>query len=129
VDCDVSEVTSGTTETWEYADGTLARVSSDAILTRIDGRDPAECLPLYSAIDHGAGSFVRNADCWVADYDLTCISPSNDRYGPLMSGVAISSQCVLFAWHYHPEKGTKIRFVTADSETVERTIVDLRHID
>ena len=83
-----------------------------------DGADKA----VYSVQDHAATNYVRNPDSWVADIDLTCVSPWNSTGGRLRAGTLIGEDCILFAEHYRLATGAVIRFVTSSNTVVSRTV-------
>jgi hypothetical protein len=84
-----------------------------------DGTDKA----VYSTQDHAATNYVRNASSWVADIDLTCVSPWNSTEGRLRAGTLIGSDCIIFANHYQIGAGATVRFVTSDNRVISRTLV------
>jgi len=83
-----------------------------------DGTDKA----VYSTQDHAATNYVRNPDSWVADIDLTCVSPWNSTGGRARAGTLIGSDCIIFANHYPIPVGASVRFITAANSVVERTL-------
>jgi hypothetical protein len=109
-----------------------------------DGTDMA----VYSTQDHTATNYVRNTESWVADIDLTCLSPWNSSgdsalalatgldMGAFRAGTLIGSDCILHAAHYgipwqwymvNPP-ATTIRFVTSDNRVITRSVVAWRKI-
>jgi len=109
-----------------YVQGSAARNVADAIDLRIADKD-ASSKPIFSTQNHSAGVYVRNAACWAADLDLTCISPWNSTGGSQRAGTLISPRHVLFCEHlnFHPNPGASIRFVAADNTVTTRTITAL----
>lgn len=76
---------------------------------------------MYSTQSHP--TYVRNTECWVADVDLTCISPWNSSGAVQKGGVAISPKHVAYATHFPLGIGTTIAFVANDNSVITRTIV------
>jgi hypothetical protein len=78
--------------------------------------------PIYSAVNHGSGTYTRSATCWGRELDLTPISPWNSDGAHQKAGIAVSPRHVLFATHFLPAVNSTIRFVTADNTVITRTI-------
>lgn len=89
-----------------------------------DGTDKA----VYSVQDHTATNYVRNPDSWVADIDLTCVSPWNSTGGRLRAGTLIGEDCIMFANHYRLATGAVVRFVTSSNTVVERSVISRRQV-
>jgi len=119
----------GTTSTTfnSYVAGSLAKEVSDAVDDRIDGLNATTAKPIFTTQNHSAQTYVRNSGCWVADLDLTPISPWNSTGGSQRAGTLISPRHVIFCEHYnfHPSVGATIRFVASDGTVVNRTITAL----
>lgn len=81
---------------------------------------------LYNSDAYATTNFVRNADCWAADFDLTCASPWNSYSGRYRAGTLVTSQHVAYAVHYTAPTGTVFRFVDATNGVHDRTLVDQR---
>ena len=59
--------------------------------------------------------------------DLTCVVVWNSQTNSKqLGGCAIAADTVLFAEHYHPAVGARLRFVGSDGVAVERTIISIR---
>ncbi len=89
-----------------------------------DGTDKA----VFSVQDHAATNYVRNTNSWVADIDLTGVSPWSSNLGRFYCGTLIGSDCALFAshtllWNATLPVGGTIRFITSDNRVIERTMV------
>lgn len=112
-----------------FADGSAAKAASDAIDTRIANQhDPAANLRIFSSQNHSTPSYVRNANVWCADLDLTCISPWNSSGGAQRAVTLISPRHVIMAAHYEAGVGATVRFVKMDGTVVTRTMTALlRH--
>jgi hypothetical protein len=103
--------------------GSAAYAFTAAISARMgDGSDKA----VFSAQDHVATNYVRNPDSWVADINLTCISPWNSTGGRQRAGTLIGADCILFADHFPIAPGATVRFVTASNTVVSRTMISSR---
>ncbi len=87
--------------------------------------DPAVNKLLYSVQNHAQGLYTRSANCWAADLDLTCASPWNSNSDGVnkRAGTLITPRHVLMAAHFPLSTGDRIRFVTKDNVTIERTII------
>ena len=107
-----------------YSGGTLAKNCYDTINNRITGKNPTISKPIFSTLNHTSSTYVRNTGCWAYDLDLTCISPWNSAGGITMGGTLISPCHIAFANHYQISNGSKIRYVTSNNVTVEKTIID-----
>ena len=127
----VSGVTGQTSLTFDgYIAGSLSKEVSDAVDTRINGLNATTAKPIYSTQNHDTSTYVRNTGCWVADLDLTSISPWNSTEGKNRAGVLISPRHILFAAHYQINNGSTIRFVDNNNNVVTRTMVNkLTHPD
>jgi hypothetical protein len=107
-----------------YSGGTLAKNCYDAINNRIVTKNPTTSKPIFSTLNHASSTYVRNTGCWAYDLDLTCISPWNTTGATCMGGTLISPCHIAFANHYQISNGAKIRYVTSNNVTVERTVID-----
>ena len=129
-DVDVSIVVPGTVHTFDsYVAGSLAHEMSNAIDSRISGKTPSTAKPLFTTQDHDTPNYVRNPDCWVADLDLTCISPWNSTGGTRRAGTLVSPRHIVFARHYKIAVGATVRFVKMDGTVVDRTMTARRDIE
>jgi hypothetical protein len=54
---------------------------------------------------------------------MTCISPWNSTGGSTRAGVLVTPRHILFAAHYEISEGATVRFVTADGQVIDRTMV------
>jgi hypothetical protein len=79
-------------------------------------------VPIYTSQDFVTQNYVRNPNCWVADIDLTGISPWNSLEAHRRAGTLVSLRHIVFAKHYQLTPGTQVAFVTADNVTVTRTL-------
>lgn len=107
-------------EEWQY--DVEGWVREDAV-SNVDSRLGGE-KAIYTTLDHTTPTYVRNEDCWVADLDLTCISPWNSTGADLRGGVLITPCHLLFAKHYPISIGATVRFVTSGNVVVDRTVED-----
>jgi hypothetical protein len=113
-----------------YVVDSLAKEVSDAVDTRIDDLNATTAKPIYTTQNHTTSTYVRNTNCWVADLDLTPISPWNSTGGNTRAGVLISPRHILFAAHYQINNGATIRFVDNNNNVVTRTLINkLTHPD
>jgi hypothetical protein len=106
---------------------TAADDAAAEIDSRIAGQTSSAALPLWSSMDEAGGqSFTWNANSWAAGLDFTCVSPWNDSIAgePGNRGGTLISPCqIIFSKHYPFNVGDQISFVTADGQTVSRSIV------
>lgn len=115
----------------DYAAGSLGEEVSTATKTVLDaaiaaGRTDSN---VFSTMDHsGDGTYVRNTNCWMNDWDLSGISVWNSVNGQKRAGHVSSRDTVTCAAHYSVPTGTVFRFVTTDNQVVERTVIDQRYI-
>lgn len=117
----------GNTDTFtSWTNTSLAKNITDSIDLRIDGKTSNSSKPIFSTRNNSSNIYNRNIDCWVADLDLTCISPWNSSGGSNMAGVLISPRHVLFAAHYQPSAGTTIKYITQNNIVISRTITALQ---
>lgn len=105
-----------------YTAGSLALECSTAVDSRISGKTPSAAKPIFSTANHAAGSYTRNAGCWAANIDLTCVSPWNSAGGIAYAGTAISPRHIIFARHFQIPTGATVRFVTTGNVVVTRTM-------
>jgi hypothetical protein len=91
--------------------------------SRIALKHAATNKPIYSTQNHVSRTFVRNPECWAADLDLTCISPSNNREGNFRAGTLITKRHVILVAHYNLKANDSIYFVTKDNITIRRKII------
>jgi hypothetical protein len=107
-----------------YLNGTLGKHCSDAIDTRIVGKNSLTTKPIFTTQNHSNSTYVRNTNCWAYDLDLTCISPWNTTGANTMAGTLISPCHIVFATHFQIDTGAKIRFITNNNVVIERTMID-----
>lgn len=127
IDVNVSNIVGTTSDTLSsYVSGSLAKHTSDSIDNRILNKNNTLTKPVFSTQNHTTGTYTRNTDCWVSNVNLTCISPWNSSGGPLRAGTMISPRHVIFCEHlsFYPRIGSVLRFITANNQTVERTLVN-----
>ena len=112
----------------EFVAGSLARHCFEQIMTLIDGRDPAQSMPLFTTAEHETATYVRNPDRWTGGVDLTCF-PAVRRttaggWTRKWRGCLISPRHVISARHVtFPRVGETLRFVTMDNQVVDREVV------
>lgn len=102
---------------------TVQQHATDAVESRLAGRDPSVAKPIFSVADHVQARYERNPHSWAADLDLTPISPWNDHAGNFMAGTLVSPRHVIYATHFAMPAGTTLRFVARDNTVHERTLV------
>ena len=75
--------TATTRKIYIYPPGTVGRNASEAIDTRLVGKNPASALAIFSTQDHGTQTYVRNTASWCYDLRqaMTCISPWYSLFG------------------------------------------------
>lgn len=107
-----------------YSSGSLSKICSDAIDTRIINKNAVLSKPIFSTQNHNSGIYVRNTGCWVSGVDLTCISPWNSTDNANRAGTLISPRHILFAAHYQINNGSTIRFIDNNNNIITRTMVN-----
>jgi hypothetical protein len=119
-----------TTQLSGYATGSLAKNASDAVDTRISGKNPSVAKPIFSTLNHSTPSYVRNTSGWAYNIDLTPISPWNSTGGGTRAGTLISPRHIIFAAHYQINNGATIRFIDENNNIITRTMTSkLTHPD
>lgn len=105
-----------------------------AVDSRIEGKNPATSLKIYSTQDHGNTNYVRNTNCWAADIDLTSCSPWNSYNSYKRAGTLISSRHALFVNHidfgdsFWVPAGYDLRFVDETNGVYTATIDSVYHL-
>jgi hypothetical protein len=108
---------------YEYVDdpGSVREDASAAVDDRIAVGGVEKNI--FSTQDHATPNYIRNANCWAADLDLTCISPWNSYSSYLRAGTLISPRHIIYANHFSIPNGTTIRFVDSENYVVTRTLI------
>jgi hypothetical protein len=110
-----------------FVEGSLAHHCENAVNSRIQDATTA-MLPIFSVQNHTTQTYVRNTNCWI--YDLsqqaTCISPWNSTGGITRAGTLITPRHFIFAAHYELSVGATVRFISADNQVVNRTMLARR---
>lgn len=102
-----------------FVTGSLARHCSDAIDTLIVGKT-ASHMPPFTSRNTSTGVYIRNANCWAAGINLTAYSANRNC-------VAISPRHV-YAVEHAGVSGATLHFVTADNQTITRTVTSVQNI-
>jgi hypothetical protein len=109
-----------------YLAGSFAKYCSDSVDNAISGKNMAAHGSLFTSMNHGTATYVRNASNWAtaAGIDCTGISPWNSRGGVYQHGTALHERIAIFAYHYSDrvQIGDTVRFVTAGNVVVDRVI-------
>jgi hypothetical protein len=108
------------------SDESLTDYYADAaknIDNRIKGLEKQGNILIFSKQDHKNREYLRNNQCWAADFDLSCISPWNSRDGNLRAGTLITPRHILLAAHYNLKAGDTIRFVSKENRIEDRLIL------
>ncbi|MGF1484410.1 MAG: hypothetical protein ACFBZ8_08595, partial [Opitutales bacterium] len=117
--------------------GSLAEHIIQQVNSRLSAAAPPEqskpVFTSYTDADHAAVPLVytRNPDCWAADLDLTGISPWNSHVGGVpyrRGGTLISPRHIIFANHFPIANDTQLAFVTANNQTIFRTLTASRQV-
>lgn len=125
LDVNVNQQNSITTNSfYGYLNNTAGKHCTDAISTRIAGKNPSTSKTIFNVQDHASSTYQRNTNCWCADLDLTPLSPWNSRGANTRAGTLISPRHIYFAAHYPLEIGDTIRFVTSNNVVITRTITN-----
>ena len=76
-------------------------------------------------------SYTWNADSWTSGLDFTCFSPWNSYFPSApgdKGGTLISPRQFIFTKHFPFVVGNNIDFVTADGQTVSRSVVAVTNV-
>ena len=103
------------------------------IATLIDGKTPAEGMPLFTTCDHATATYVRNPDCilhGLQGVEASSVWNSTTWQSGLSAirrpTIAITPHVLMFAWHTDGVgEGKTVRFVRDDNTVVERIIAPL----
>ncbi len=105
---------------YDYPANTVGRNASEAIDSRIAGKDAATALRVFTTQDHaplvGLPIYVRNTASWCYDLrqQMTCISPWNSQGFAHGGGTAITAQHIINNTHVAIAHGRTVRFITAE---------------
>lgn len=96
----------------------------DQLSKSIDQRlIPGASVEMFSAGDYARGTgYVRNPNYWAGNLTLA-ESVWNSAGGQRMSGTLVTPQDILFANHYAYGAGTVVRWIDANNNVVDRTVV------
>jgi hypothetical protein len=106
-----------------FVEGSLFRTFADGVDSRI-AVEGAEAS-IFSTRDHTNGVYVRNANCWANDVDMSGLGfcwkwPTSQA---VINMALITPQDVIGAAHYTVNaNGQQVRFVTPDNELVTATL-------
>ena len=116
-----------TTQFKEWAEGSLGKHIANAVDSRIEGTDPEVAKSIWTTRNHSSSTYVRNTSCWAYDLasKLAAVSTWNSFSGSTRMVTALTPRHCVGVPHsnYIPPAGSVIRFVTADNQVVERTVV------
>jgi hypothetical protein len=110
-----------------FVSGSLAYHCEDSINSKIQNAT-IEQLPTFSVQNHSSQIYQRNSNCWINSLaqQITCVSPWNSTGLNTRAGTLITPRHILFAAHYEISEGATVRFVTADNQVINRTMVRRR---
>jgi hypothetical protein len=124
IKCDTRVTSGGTIRDFtEYSEGTISRYLYDQVEPLFDATPDVD---YYSTYNHTTGTYTRNAACWAASIDLSCVAvASNDGSGWFWQrgGTLITSRHILIARHYAYGVGTQVRFSNAAGTVETRTVI------
>ena len=113
-----------TSEVIGFAEGSLIKAASEAIDGRIEGLTAnSTTRNIFTTQNHTTATYVRNPDCWAFGLPLSGISPWNSHGGQRLAGTLITPRHAVFAWHFKPNVGTTLRYISDENEVVERTLI------
>jgi hypothetical protein len=105
-----------------FTAGSVAAACSDEVsdlLTAGGG------VAYFTTANHTSGSYVRNAACWAADVNLSCVSVAHN----IGSGWTRQRACTLItdqhfrtSEHFKPAVGSTVRWVTSGGVPVDRIV-------
>lgn len=124
----IRTVSQPTAEFKGWASGSAARAATDNLDALIVGKSPATAKAIFSSKDHAAGTYSRNPDCWAQGIDLTGVSVWQSSSGSRLCSTLVTRRHAIMAAHAMVGVGATVRFVTAQNETVERTVIGRRRL-
>ena len=95
---------------------------TNAIDSRILGRDPTGILSIFSVENDQTNTYVRNGQCWASNLDLTGISPWNSDGNNKKGGTLITPRHIIMSADNEISEGSTINFVKIDNTVVTKTI-------
>jgi hypothetical protein len=114
----------GTLKTFTaYTAGTVSKYLFDQVDALISGTPDAA---YYSAYNHTSATYTRNASCWLADIDLSCVavaSNSGSGWTRQRGGTLITPRVIIIARHFAYGVGTQVRFSNASGTVENRTVI------
>lgn len=107
----------------EYSEGSISRYLYDQVGALFDATPDVD---YYSTYNHSTSTYTRNASCWAASIDLSCVavaSNSGSGWTRQRGGVLITSRHLLIARHFPYGVGTQVRFCNAAGTVETRTVI------
>jgi len=108
----------------DFGEGSFGRYCADGFENRTSNTTADNYLSrraIFSTRNHATSTYVRNADCWAQDLDITCVPVYSTPTGR-RNGCLISPQHLIFATHYQYAVNDTIRFVAPDNTIVTRIL-------
>lgn len=120
---------------------TVIEWADNAVMSRLNSVNTLYTPTIYKRVfsfqDHiGSGNnniptYTRNLSGWTYDLrqQLTCASPwnSSGSGGVGRAGTLITPRHIILAAHFSLGPGVTVRFITADNQIVERTILQVKN--
>ena len=106
----------------EYTEGSISRYLYDQVSPLFDATPDVD---YYSVYNHASSTYTRNAACWAASIDLSCVAVANNNGGGWTrqrGGTLISPRHILIARHFPLGIGAQLRFSNAAGTVETRTI-------
>lgn len=112
-----------------FTPGTVAAALYDSVTAHADSDMSNRQFSYFSTVNHTSGTYVKNANCWARNIDLSCLSVGTKSPGGAWAherpGVLITTRHIRCANHYRPNVGDLVRFVTPAGVVRELTVTGL----
>lgn len=103
-----------------YVSGSLGESLFDAVIDILDGTESRE-KNLFTTVNHGTSTYVRNTNVWTGNIDWTGVEVYNSTSGGNQRGGAlVSPRHMIMANHFPIGNGATLRFVDNDNNVVTR---------
>lgn len=107
-----------------FASGSLIKSIDDKIAElKLGSTEEPEHYAAYSVYSISSGSFQRNEDFWLSDYDFSgvCVETagSNTR---MCAAITPWHALAINHFSFHPQVGETVKFCTQSNETISRTV-------
>ena len=108
----------------EYTEGTISRYLYDQVEPLFSATPDVD---YYSTYNHATSTYTRNAACWAASVDISCVAVASKTSGGTWTrqrgGTLFTPRHILLASHYPLGIGALVRFSNAAGTVETRTII------